>query len=318
MEDKISLQQLNQQIRQVSAQAADFQARKNQLDALKNRRNALSKKVSAAKQERDDRRSELYRLQTGALNVLLTKLLPGRRQKLDICKTIVKEADAKYDAASAESQTYNQQILQLERQVANGHLARQKLESLLAQKAQIILDIGGEPSEKLTGYDSQITLLSSQRSELEQAVHAGKSALWTTKAIIEKLQNAKSWGTFDLVGGGLISDIAKHGNLDDASQLTCTLQRQIHSFQKELSDISIRADISVQISDFMKFADFAFDGLIADWLVLDRINDSLFQAQKTRDEISSAVRQLEKGLENCTGQLQTVRQQRTDLLMQDT
>ena len=111
MEDKISLQQLNQQIRQVSAQAADFQARKNQLDALENRRNELSKKVSAAKQERDDRRSELYRLQTGALNVLLTKLLPGRRQKLDICKTIVKEADAKYDAASAESQTYNQQIL---------------------------------------------------------------------------------------------------------------------------------------------------------------------------------------------------------------
>lgn len=219
MEDKISLQQLNQQIRQVSAQAADFQARKNQLDALENRRNELSKKVSAAKQERDDRRSELYRLQTGALNVLLTKLLPGRRQKLDICKTIVKEADAKYDAASAESQTYNQQILQLERQVANGHLARQKLESLLAQKAQIILDIGDEPSEKLTGYDSQITLLSSQRSELEQAVHAGKSALWTTKAIIEKLQNAKSWGTFDLVGGGLISDIAKHGNLDDVSQL---------------------------------------------------------------------------------------------------
>lgn len=68
----------------------------------------------------------------------------------------------------------------------------------------------------------------------------------------------------------------------------------------------------------MKFADFAFDGLIADWLVLDRINDSLFQAQKTRDEISSAVRQLEKGLENCTGQLQTVRQQRIDLLMQNT
>ena len=59
MEDKISLQQLNQQIRQVSAQAADFQARKNQLDALENRRNELSKKVSAAKQERDDRRSEL-------------------------------------------------------------------------------------------------------------------------------------------------------------------------------------------------------------------------------------------------------------------
>ena len=45
MEDNISLQQLNQQIRQVSAQAADFQARKNQLGELENRRNELSKKV---------------------------------------------------------------------------------------------------------------------------------------------------------------------------------------------------------------------------------------------------------------------------------
>ena len=37
MEDKISMQQLDQQIQQVKAQAAEFQNRRDQLDSLEKR-----------------------------------------------------------------------------------------------------------------------------------------------------------------------------------------------------------------------------------------------------------------------------------------
>ena len=126
-----------------------------------------------------------------------------------------------------------------ERQISDGHKAQQKLESLLAQKALLIRNSGGEQAQELLECEKQLEELSNRQTELKQAVQAGRGALATVNAIIEKLEKAKNWGTVDLIGGGLVSDLAKHGNLDDASQLTNRLQSQLRDFQKELSDISL-------------------------------------------------------------------------------
>ena len=33
---------------------------------------------------------------------------------------------------------------------------------------------------------------------------------------LKNLNSAEGWGTWDLLGGGLISDLAKHSHIDDA------------------------------------------------------------------------------------------------------
>ena len=45
-------------------------------------------------------------------------------------------------------------------------------------------------------------------------------------------------------------------------------------------------NLNLNVSDFLTFADFFFDGLIADWLVQDRINE-------TKDQVEDAIRQVE-------------------------
>lgn len=310
MEDKISMQQLDQQIQQVKVQAAEFQNCRGQLDSLEKKRTQLVKKVSEYKRLRDERRSELYRLQSGGLNTLLAKISSGRQQKLDICKTMADDASKRYENAVLELNMLNDDIKMHERQISDGHKAQQKLESLLAQKALLIRNSGGEQAQELLECEKQLEELSNRQTELKQAVQAGRGALATVNAIIEKLEKAKNWGTVDLIGGGLVSDLAKHGNLDDASQLTNRLQSQLRDFQKELSDISLHADLTPQISDLLKFADFAFDGLIADWMVLDKISSSLSQAIRTRDRITASLHQLASMQQDCTARQDTLRSQR--------
>ena len=111
----------------------------------------------------------------------------------------------------------NDDIKMHERQISDGHKAQQKLESLLAQKALLIRNSGGEQAQELLECEKQLEELSNRQTELKQAVQAGRGALATVNALIEKLEKAKNWGTVDLIGGGLVSDLAKHGNLDDAS-----------------------------------------------------------------------------------------------------
>lgn len=316
MDDNISMQQLNLQIHQLQEQAAAFENLRGELGSLEKKRIMLEQQVYATKREKDERQSELNQMQTGGLNTFLSKIIPGREKKLEVCRMMADEAAAKYDTAIHALMENTDQIHKLERQVSNGHQARLKLDSLIAQKAALIQQTGGDLAQALADLDNRLYTLSQRRTELDQAVQAGRGALATIDSIIDKLQNAQNWGTFDIVGGGLITDIAKHSNLDDASQLTYTLQKQIHAFQKELSDISIHADFSIEVSDFMKFADFAFDGLIADWLVLDKINSSLSQATHTRNQIASAIHMLEPLQQECVSDHDQTRRQRIDFLIE--
>ena len=316
MDDNISMQQLNLQIHQLQEQAAAFENLRRELGSLEKKRIMLEQQVYATKREKDERQSELNQMQTGGLNTFLSKIIPGREKKLEVCRMMADEAAAKYDTAIHALMENTDQIHKLERQVSNGHQARLKLDSLIAQKAALIQQTGGDLAQALADLDNRLYTLSQRRTELDQAVQAGRGALATIDSIIDKLQNAQNWGTFDIVGGGLITDIAKHSNLDDASQLTYTLQKQIHAFQKELSDISIHADFSIEVSDFMKFADFAFDGLIADWLVLDKINSSLSQATHTRNQIASAIHMLEPLQQECVSDHDQTRRQRINFLIE--
>lgn len=314
MDNNMSLQQLNQQITLLKEQSSAYQNLRGELGSLQKKRVLLEQQVYAAKREKDNRQSELNQMQTGGLNAFLAKIIPGRQQKIEVCRMMAEEAAAKYDVAIRALTENSDQIHRLERQVSNGHQAKLKLDALIVQKAALIQQTGGDLAQTLADLDNRVYTLSQRRTELDQAVQAGRGALYTIDAIIDKLQNAQNWGTFDMVGGGLITDIAKHSNLNDASELTYNLKNQIHAFQKELSDISIHADFSVPISDFLKFSDFTFDGLITDWLVLDKINSSLSQASHTRSQIASAVHQLEPMQQECVSAYEQVRRQRLEFL----
>lgn len=60
----------------------------------------------------------------------------------------------------------------------------------------------------------------------------------------------------------------------------------LQSFSRELQDVNMTHNLNLNVGDFLTFADFFFDGLIADWLVQDRINE-------TKNQVEDAIRQVE-------------------------
>ena len=50
--------------------------------------------------------------------------------------------------------------------------------------------------------------------------------------------------------------------------------------------MTIEANVEVGIGDFLTFADYFFDGLLADWAVLNKIAKSKSQAESTRRKIN--------------------------------
>ncbi|HWQ77191.1 MAG TPA: hypothetical protein VN381_00095 [Anaerovoracaceae bacterium] len=115
----------------------------------------------------------------------------------------------------------------------------------------------------------------SQIKELDEAILAGDAVMNQIQSIESSLDSAEGWGTWDLLGGGLLSDLAKHSRLDEAQNGIEYLQVLLSRFHSELADISVNANFEpMNVDGFLRFADYFFDGLIADWTVLSRIHDS--------------------------------------------
>ena len=93
-------------------------------------------------------------------------------------------------------------------------------------------------------------------------------------------------------GGGLLADMAKHSHLDEAQGAIERLQSQLRRFKTELADVTIHADMQVNVDGFLRFADYFFDGLFADWAVMDKISQSQSQVQSTKNQIDSVLSRL--------------------------
>lgn len=131
------------------------------------------------------------------------------------------------------------------------------------------------------------------RKEMKEAIDAGQRALMSLRQAQDKLGSARNWGVVDLFGGGFLTDMIKHSKINDASRYVEQAKRDLLKFQRELKDVDLPMDIKMEIGGFLSFADFFFDGLVADYLVQSKIANA-------REQIADAIRMVEDTLSNLT------------------
>ena len=83
------------------------------------------------------------------------------------------------------------------------------------------------------------------QKEMSEAIQAGENALCSLRAAREELQKAGNWGIVDLFGGGFITNLIKHSKMDNASHLMENAKYDLKKFQKELRDVTINTDLSI-------------------------------------------------------------------------
>lgn len=118
--------------------------------------------------------------------------------------------------------------------------------------------------------------------EIKEAIDAGERALNSLEAAQKKLSSASNWGLLDLFGGGMFSSMMKHSKINDASSYMEDAKRNLKRFQRELLDVNTTLDLNIDIGSFLSFADFFFDGFVADYMVQSKIS-------KAREKVDQAI-----------------------------
>lgn len=112
---------------------------------------------------------------------------------------------------------------------------------------------------------------------------------------LDRLESAGGWGLFDLLGGGLITSLIKHGKLSDAEELVRSAQCKLESARRLLNAGEADFDLDAgQIGGFAKFFDILGDSFLADLWVQGQIAER----REAVEALLAKVKNLRRALEN--------------------
>ncbi len=282
------------------ARAKERLARKQHLEAvmpeLQNQYSDVLAKVTELREQKATEQKDVDRLEHGSLAAFFLNVVGKKEEKLAKEQREAYEAAVRCDAAEKELYDIESRLDRAGAELASLQNCEKEYEALLQEKREDITRRGLPAAEEILKAEQSLFEAEKQVREVKEAIAAGEKAMELAKAAHENLDSADSWSTWDLFGGGLLADMAKHGKIDEAQALIEELQVQLRKFKTELTDVRIEADIKIDISEMLKFADYFFDGFFADYEVKHRIEDAIGQVEDTQEKI--------EGLLKCLGRLE--------------
>jgi hypothetical protein len=244
----------------------------------------------AAKLEKE--KIDVEKLERTSLTSLFYSVLGNREQQLDKERQESLAAQLLYQQTKHQVSSLGQERSSLLKRLAGLQSVDSEYELLLSEKEQFLRQSDQPAARELIELSEQVADHNSELKEIGEAVLAGKSVISELEKVIESLENAESWGTWDLLGGGLLSTALKHSNIDNARSGIAHVQEKMSLFTRELADVRKAVELDIDVDGYSTFADYFFDGLIIDWVVQSEIVASLKRTRQARKLIAQAIVEL--------------------------
>ena len=271
----------------------------------------ISLRVSSRKEQED-----VEKLEGRSLANYFYQVIGKLDEKLDQERKEAYAAKVKLDAAEREFAGIESDIKEIQAQITDVLVAEALYKDALELKRRQLKDSGTQIADQILSMEEKIAALQAQKQEIREAMSAGFSARSTADRILSELEDADGWNTWDILGGGgIITHMAKHSHLDEAQDLVQELQSQLRRFKTELADIQISANMQVNIDGFLRFADYFFDGLFADWAVGDKISQSVNSVSSTKSQISRTLDRLNEMEKAADRGIASLKQQLDELIV---
>ena len=282
----------DEKLKALQEKISRFRQLTSMLKELRSQRDTIAARVRELETIKMDEQADVDRLEGRSLASFFYNVIGKMDERLNKEREEAYAARVKYDAAARELEAIDGDIHRCESELSGLRGCEREYEATLREKANAVKSEGGARAEEILKLEERHAYLESQKKELREAISAGNSARSTAESVLSSLDSAEGWGTWDLLGGGLLADMAKHSHLDEAQGAIERLQSQLRLFKTELADVTIHADMQVNVDGFLRFADYFFDGLFADWAVGDRISESQSSVMSVRYKIEQAMNKL--------------------------
>lgn len=286
-------EEINSQIEDINARRRELIRVQNMLDSSRETLKIQRQRLGELEAELEKTDKNLKKLESISFTAIISIISGSKQEKLEKETGELLSVKLKYEECSETVRKLELEIAQLVDRKNQFNNLEYEYKELIKRKENFIMNSSCSDAEKLIKLAEKTASLKADLKEINEARSAGSAALSYLKSTEHELDKAKDLGTLDLLGGGTLTTYAKHCDIDDAKDYAMKAQDALRVFQRELKDVLYLDEIQFNISSFDKFADFFFDGFIADWVVQSHIKDSLDSVNRVIRQVDSIVNGLD-------------------------
>lgn len=257
---------------------------------------------------------DVEKLERTSLTALFYAVLGSHEQQLEKERQEMLSAQLQFQQTKYQVDFLEQEQISLSQKLGNLPDVEYEYLSVLSEKELLLRKLNQSAANELIELDEKAANHKSEMKEIGEAIKAGKEVSSGLDQVIESLGSAEGWGTWDMLGGGLISTAIKHSRIDDARNGILHVQSKMSQFKRELSDVEKTIDLSINISEFSTFADYFFDDLIFDWIVQSKIVDSLERSRQAKESIDKIIIRLENQYKVSQSKVEELQEKRVQLV----
>ncbi len=307
-------QQLDQQIVSLKEKLREKEDLERSLARARRSLNEQRQQLWDLETDLTGEKADVEALETLSLRGIFLRVLGNKQEQLEEERQELLAARLRHDETEEAVGALERDIADLEHRLDQLGDVEARYRSLLKRKEQALLQTDREDARELLRLSEAQGDVQSDLRELREAISAGKSALNSFYGAVSALRGAENWGTVDLLGGGLLTTAAKHGRVDEARRWIHQAQQRLRRFRRELADVEPGVEMDIQVGGFETFADYFFDGLIADWVVQSRIRSSLDRTIEMRRHVETTVNTLQREVNQAERKAERIKEKRQQLI----
>lgn len=278
---------------------AELKSAQRQRETWLLRENLLKDELARLMTEKDNRmeqfkseQRDVDRLTGLSLGSLFYALIGKKQEKLSQEETELLQAKLRLEEAQDSVADLEQELAEVKGSLLETRFLQQDIDTLLREKERSIRNLRPDLAIQLEQLTEQAAEAKADCKELKEAVDAGRSVLSCLDRAREMLDSAKNWGTYDMLGGGIIATHIKHNRIDEARNAIHSASYKLQRFQRELQDVERDVNVKIDIGGMLAFGDYFFDGLFMDWIVQGRIKEAVAQVEEKYSRVSKIVSDL--------------------------
>lgn len=279
------LQQLNISMSQELEHMQESQLMKRQIETSLNALKITEGQIQDLLIQLEKEEQDVEKLKTMSFANFFHTLINDKPEQLNKEELEVMAVKAKIDRLISEKEAESSRVDNLRLKHTNPSTFEDKYNALLEKKTKLIINHLPDLKQELDSMQDKIDESKMADKEIREALAAGKIARDQVGRIQKSLQSAANWGTYDMMGGGMLATMAKRSHLDTAQREMHEFQNGLRNFNRELKDVGEAIEFDIQITEFLGFADWFFDGFFVDWAVQSKINDAKGQMSQLDGKI---------------------------------
>ena len=272
------------------------------LEGLKDRLENAEQELKEAEIRRDAllkaynrEEKDVDRLQRETLSSMLARLVGRFDEKLDKETQEMLEAKLKYDSACSRVEELKANRVRLVEEISRINRCIGEYKEEFQCREQLLMGMEDNSlSSRYRVLKTQEKDLSRQLVELSEAIRAASAADVSCSDVLESLDSADSWATYDIWSkGGLLSHMAKYDHLDRAQEQMNRLNSNLADMSKELRDVNMVFSGSlIEIDRGTRAFDFWFDNIFTDMSVRNTIEENIENVENLRGNIKDVIGKL--------------------------